>query len=46
MSPVFPYSIPYANTPEKVTIMKQISALKRWNKREIVEKEIFFRLGA
>ncbi len=33
------------NTPEKVAIIKQISALKRGTKRELVDKEIFYRVG-
>jgi hypothetical protein len=33
------------NIPEKVEIMKQISALKWWTKRELVDKEIYFRVG-
>lgn len=33
------------NTPEKVAIMKQISALKWGRKRELVEKEIYYRVG-
>lgn len=33
-----------ANTPEKVEIMKQISALKRGTKRELADKEIYFRV--
>jgi hypothetical protein len=28
-----------------VEIIKQISALKYWRKRELVEKEIFYRVG-
>ncbi len=40
-----PYNDPIVNIPEKVEIMKQISALKRWTKRELVDKEIFFRVG-
>ena len=40
-----PYSDPVVNIPEKVQIMKQISALKRWTKRDLVDKEIFFRVG-
>jgi hypothetical protein len=40
-----PYSDPVVNTKEKVAIMQQISALKRWTKRELVDKEIFFRVG-
>lgn len=33
------------NTPEKVAIMKQISALKYGRKRDLVEKEIYYRVG-
>ncbi len=33
------------NTPEKIEIMRQISALKWWTKRELVDKEIYFRVG-
>ncbi len=40
-----PYKDPKVNTPEKIEIMKQISALKRWTKRELVDKEIYFRVG-
>ncbi len=40
-----PYADPKINTPEKIEIMKQISALKRWTKRELVDKEIYFRVG-
>jgi len=40
-----PYGDPVLNIPEKVEIMKQISALKRWTKRELVDKEIYFRVG-
>ena len=40
-----PYSIPAKNTPEKVQIIKEISSLKWWSKREIVDKEIYFRVG-
>ena len=36
---------PKISTPEKIEIMKQISALKRWTKRELVDKEIYFRVG-
>jgi len=40
-----PYGDPIVNTPEKIEIMKQISALKWWTKRELVDKEIYFRVG-
>ena len=40
-----PYEIPIKNSPEKVQIIKQISALKWGSKREIVDKEIYFRVG-
>ena len=36
---------PKRNTPEQVSIIKQISALKRGTKRELVDKEIYFRVG-
>lgn len=39
-----PYTIPVKNTPEKVQIIKEISSLKWWSKREIVDKEIYFRV--
>lgn len=39
-----PYEPAY-NPPEKVVIMKQIAALKRGRKKDLVEKEIFFRVG-
>ena len=39
------YGDPPLNTPEKIEIMKQISSLKRWTKRELVDKEIYFRVG-
>lgn len=40
-----PYAETPINTPEKVAIIKQISALKRWTKRELVDKEVFYRVG-
>ena len=40
-----PWLKPALNTPEKIEIMKQISSLKRWTKRELVDKEIYFRVG-
>jgi hypothetical protein len=40
-----PFLKPTVNIPEKIEIMKQISALKRGTKRELVDKEIFFRVG-
>lgn len=43
--PLNPYEIPVINTPEKLAIIKQISALKRGVKRELVDKEIFYRIG-
>mgnify|MGYP000011969878 FL=1 len=43
--PGFPDGLPYANSPEKVQIIKQISSLKRGTKRELVDKEIYFRVG-
>lgn len=43
--PGFPDGLPYANSPEKVQIIKQISSLKWGTKRELVDKEIYFRVG-
>lgn len=43
--PMNPHALKPANTPEKVDIIKQISALKRGIKRELVDKEIYFRIG-
>jgi len=40
-----PYT-PAIHTPEKKQLIKEISALKRGRKKELVEKEIFFRVGA
>ena len=33
------------NSPKKIDIIKEISSLKWWCKREIVDKEIYFRVG-
>ena len=43
--PGFPHGLEYRNSPEKVQIIKEISSLKWWSKREIVDKEIYFRVG-
>ena len=40
-----PYVLEVKNPPEKVQIIKQISSLKRGTKRELVDKEIYFRIG-
>lgn len=40
-----PYT-PAIHTTEKKKLIKEISALKRGRKKELVEKEIFFRVGA
>ncbi len=45
LSAKIPYVDKAINTPEKIEIMKQISALKRGTKRELVDKEIYFRVG-
>jgi hypothetical protein len=37
---------PILNPDEKVEIMKQISALKYGRKKELVDKEIYYRVGA
>ena len=42
--PWFPHWLPYRNSPEKVQIIKEISSLRWWSKREIVDKEIYFRV--
>ncbi|MEI7477615.1 MAG: DUF87 domain-containing protein [bacterium] len=36
---------PPLHTNEKIQVIKQISALKRGRKKDLVEKEIFFRVG-
>jgi len=41
-----PWEDPALNSPEKVEIIKQISALKYGRKKELVDKEIYFRVGA
>jgi predicted CoA-binding protein len=41
--PVNPYT-PALNNPDIVNTVKQISALKRGRKKELVEKEIFYRI--
>jgi Helicase HerA, central domain len=41
-----PWEDPALNTHEKIEIIKQISALKYGRKRDLVEKEIYFRVGA
>lgn len=43
-TPMNPHAVNPVNTPEKVDIIKQISALKRGIKRELVDKEIYFRI--
>ena len=40
-----PYVLEARNSPEKVQIIKQISSLKWGTKRELVDKEIYFRVG-
>jgi hypothetical protein len=39
------WSEPYLHTLEKVAVIKQISALKWGRKKELVEKEIYYRVG-
>lgn len=41
-----PWENPPLNSPEKSKIIKQISALKYGRKKELVDKEIFYRVGA
>lgn len=40
-----PREDPDLNTPEKIEIIKQISALKYGRKKELVDKNIYFRVG-
>lgn len=40
-----PYTEEWKNDPKKCEIIKQISTLKYGRKRELVEKEIFYRVG-
>jgi len=44
-NPMYRGNIPRVNAKEKIEIIKQISALKWWTKRELVDKEIYFRVG-
>ncbi len=39
-----PYT-PALNSPEKIKIIKEISRLKWWRPRDLVEKEIYYRIG-
>jgi hypothetical protein len=41
-----PWETPPLNSPEKCEIIKQISALKYGRKKELVDKEIYYRVGA
>lgn len=41
-----PFADPIKNSPEKVDIIKQISALKYGRKKELVDKEIYYRVWA
>lgn len=41
-----PFADPVKNMPEKTEVIKQISALKYGRKKDLVEKEIFYRVGA
>jgi hypothetical protein len=38
-----PWEDPALNTADKVEVMKKISALKYGRKKEIVEKEVFYK---
>ena len=40
-----PYDLPIKNSPEKVQIIKQISSFKWGTKRELVDKEVYYRVG-
>lgn len=39
-----PYAEPVVNTPEKVEIIKQISAMTWGTPRNLVDQEVFFRV--
>ena len=39
------WDMPVKNSPEKVQIIKQISSLKWGTKRELVDKEVYYRVG-
>ena len=41
-----PWEEPPLNSHEKVEIIKQISALKYGRKKKLVDKEVYFRVGA
>lgn len=43
---VNPYAEPPINTPDKVKVIKEISRLKWWRKKDLVEKEISYRIAA
>jgi hypothetical protein len=45
IEPYYTLQEPVVHTPEKVDIIKQISSLKRGTKRELVDKEVYFRVG-
>ena len=40
-----PYVLEARNSPETVQIIKQISSLKWGTKRELVDKEMYYRIG-
>lgn len=44
-TPLNPFADKPLNNHEKVAIIKQISALKRGTKRELADKEIYYRVG-
>lgn len=54
MQPTKPFSIsvklpweePTINPPEKIKIIKEIARLKWWRKKDLVEKEIYYRIWA
>lgn len=45
IAPYFRRQEPAVHTSEKTEIIKQISSLKMGTKRELAEKEIFYRVG-
>ncbi len=43
IAPINPYTKPI-NDPEKIDVIKEISALKWWRKKDLVEKEIYYKV--
>lgn len=43
IAPLNPYTT-HLNSPEKINVIKEISSLRRWRKKELVEKEIYYKI--